>query len=220
MVIIMFNNLQQKINSEMSKKDIYEIIKLEKKEFMNELKNLINQIKDGKSKEEFYKEIQDNFNNKKFIEVIDDLISPQLIPYDETAYFREVSFEDFKYIIDNIFEKTIIQYEQISVIKDKTKLENDQIRCACKFLNTLVGWYIVRRYTQNCFESEVYNIFRMDSKRAMYIYDKFGKCQDELIKIVMLDNILICREIKNEIKKLVDIFSEIFEKDDNETEES
>lgn len=215
----MFDNLKQKINPEMSKKDIHEIIKSEKNEFMSETKELINKIKNGEPKDNLYKVIQDDVDNKNFIEIIDDFISPSLIPFEETKYLREIDLEKFKYIINNIFENTFIQVEQIKVIHDEIKLEKDQIKYACKFLNTLVDWLIIRRYSLNCFKNEAYNLFRLDSDRAVFIYSKLKERKDELTNIVMLNNVAICKEIKNEIKKLVDIFSEIFEEDEEDLDE-
>lgn len=210
----MFNKLIKKININMTKSELQELILSEKKDFTIGVKEIVERIKDGEEKEELYNQIKAKCENNIFIDLIDEIVAPSTTPYIETCYFRQMNTDDFSNLVDYMLNNAIIQCESKEIIINETKLDSQNIDYVIKLLNTVLEWIIVKRYTFGRFTQHIYHIFRFDEKKAEILWDLFVKNKQELINIIMFENHLLCKNIKTDISKLINIFTDLFEEDE------
>ena len=212
----MFDELQKKITEEMSKVEVQDIFESEKNGYLEEIKELIDKIKDGKDKEELFNDIREKCESNILAETVIEYISTRIIPYEQTQYLREMQFDEFKMIIDYMFINVIIQTESRDTIKTKVQLSSENINYIIKLLYTALDCIIVRRFTSSYFMKQFNDWFKFDEEKTKYLWQLFYSKKENLANIVLLNNITICKEIKSELNRLVKIFSDIFEDDDDD----
>ena len=210
----MFDKLIKKMNINMTKTELQELILSEKEDFSVGVKEIVEKIKNGEEKEGLYNQIKAECENNIFIDLIDEIVAPSTNPYIETRYFRQMHTDDFSYLVDYILNNAIIQCEDKEIIINETKLDSQNIDYVIKLLNTVLDWIIVRRYTFGRFTKHMYHMFRFDEKKAEILWHLFVKNKQELINIIMFENHLLCKNIKTDISKLTDIFTDLFEEDE------
>lgn len=216
----MFDRLQEKITEETSKAEVQRILISEKKDYLDEIKKLIDIIKEGKEKEELFNDIREKCNNNILAEIAIEYISSKIIPYEQTQFLREMEFDEFKFIIEYIFINAIIQTESRDTIKAKVQLSGEKVNYIIKLLNTALDCIIIRRFTASYFKQQFNELFKFDEKKTKYLWQLFYNRKENLANIVILNNITTCKEIRNELIRLVNIFSDIFEDEENDDDES
>lgn len=216
----MFDRLQEKITEEMSKAEVQRILISEKKDYLDEIKKLIDKIKEGKDKEELFNDIREKSKNNIFAEIAIEYISSKIIPYEESQFLREMEFYEFKVIIEYMFTNVIIQTESRDTIKAKVRLSGEKVNYIIKLLNTALDCIVVRRFTASYFNQQFNELFKFDEEKTKYLWQLFYNRKENLANIVILNNITMCREIRNELIRLVNIFSDIFEDEENDDESS
>lgn len=210
----MFNRIIKRITVNMTKNELQELILSEKKDFTIGVREIIEKIKDGEAKEELYNQLQEKCKSNIFIDLIDEIVSDSIIPYKEMCYFREVGIDDFSILMEYMLDNIIIQCESKEIISTKTKLSSENIDYVVKLLNTVLELIIVRRYTIDRFKQHMYHVFRFDEKKAETLWSLFVGKKQELIDVIMFDNYMVCKNIKTDISKLIEIFTDLFKEDE------
>ena len=207
----MFDKISKKIMHDMSKSELHELILSEEEDFTHGVNEIVERIKDGEEKEQLYNQLNEKCKNDNFMVLVDDMVSPRIAPYEEMRYLREINSNDFSILIKYMLENTIIQCESKEIIKEKTNLSDENIEYSIKLLNSILEWIIVRRYTFERFKQPIFHMFRFDEEKAKILWDSFMDEQQKLTNIVMLENNIICKNIKTDISKLINIFKDLFE---------
>lgn len=188
-------------------------------ECKNELTEVINRIKDGNDVDEILSSIKNEIEDQVFCDVIIDIINTDVKPFKETAFLRELDLESFSSLITYMFENIIIQTEQKHVIMDAMELDVQQVECISKLLYTVLEWVINKRYSYQYFEKSFNDMFRFDKYKTDFLWNLFIKNKSQLITVVLLSNIGICKDIKNQIGQWYELFSIVFNDNKNCDEE-
>lgn len=198
----MFNKINKKITSKMGKDEVMKIIFSEKDEFYSEEDKLVKKIKNGEDKNKIFNQLDKECNNNELKQFIIDFILSDIAPYEETAFLRECNSDAFSNLIRYMLENTIIQRESNQVIKEKTGLDDNHIIYTKKLLNTVLELAIVRRYTFNFFKQEIIDLFQLEEAKIEMLWDLFIDRKKELEKIILIENRLVCEDLKDEVEKL------------------
>lgn len=212
----MFDKLKGSITKEMSKDEIRQIIISEEEEIFAEVKLLIDKVKEGYNKNDLFDDIYAQCENNNLAELLIEWISSDICPYEEMQYFRKMEYDLFQNITEYMFNNAILETESKDTIRQKAHLDEDNILSIIKLLNSIMDWVIVRRYTFNNFKWKLYDLFRFDEQKIIFLWNLYTDRKQELTKIVLLNNITICRGIKDDLSELIDIFSEMFDDENDE----
>lgn len=207
----MFNKLIEKVNKSMTKSELQKLILSEKSDFTIGVKEIVERIKNGEEKEELYNQIKAKCENNIFIDLIDEIVVSNITPYIETSYFRGIDADVFLNLVDYMLKNAIIQCESKEIIIEETKIDNKNVDYLIKLLNTVLLWIIIKRYTFSRFAQQIHQVFGLDEKKTKILWDLFLKNKQELINIIMFENYLLCKNVKTDIVKLIDIFANLFE---------
>ena len=207
----MFEFFKNTLTSNMTYENVEELISENEAIFFDEIEKLIESIKDGTDKKEVIENIHQQCDNEDFCKIAIELISSELIPYEDMEYFRNLEFDVFKEKIDYLFNNTILQLELQEIVRQNVGLNDKEIENSIKLLNTLTGWIVVKRYTYSYFCNEIKDLFRFDSKKTEYLFNLYQNHIKELVNVVLLDNVSLCKTMKSDIKKLYEIIDNIFE---------
>jgi len=156
-------------------------------------------------------EVQDS----RVVDAVIRMIKANLKPFEDMSYLRGLGYTEFKEVINYSFENILINSELMEVIIEHTNLDEKNIDFIIRFLNTINNYIIVKRYTRNRFEKTVYDMFRFDEAKVNFLWELFDNRRQELINIALLNNITLCRGIREDLINLLDIFGDIFEEQED-----
>lgn len=213
----MFDTIGDKINQNTTDDEIKKLI-FDDEVVLKEIERIIENIKEGGNKLSIFEDIKQQCKNKRLCDFVIGFISEIIEPYEDVKFLRELDLENFKLKIDYLFNNTVLKYELEDVVKEYASIDDEELRCSVKLLNTITDWVIVRRFTTSRFEHELYDLFRFDAEKCKYLFDLYTKNAQDLINIAVLDNIAVCKKMKNGIVKLLEIFKNVFDDDEDDEE--
>lgn len=212
----MFGSIIKEITDNMTKCELQELVMSEKDDFTAGVKEIVENIKDGKLKTEIYDQLLGVCSNSIFIELLDEIVSSQIAPYEEMNFFRTLDPDTFLNLVKYMLENVVITCESKDTIEKKTNLDSDNVDYLTKLLYTVLEWIVVRRYTFERFNRQVFSMFRFDEEKSKILWNLFNEKKQELISVVMFENYMLCKHIKNDISQLIDIFTDLFEEDETD----
>ncbi len=212
----MFDLFCNNLASEMTDEAVHEFISANDKIFFEEIDKTIDSVKDGLDKEALFDTIRQQCKNERFCSIVINIITKQIIPYEDMEYFRSLDYETFKEKIEYLFKNTILQSELDEVVKAETALSDEEVDRSMKLLNTVTDWVIIKRFTVKRFCYEVYELFRFDNLKAEYLFNLYSNNAQSLTNIALFANIDLCKDLKNDMDKILDIFNNIFDNDESD----
>lgn len=209
----MFDSILDLLNTDMSKEEIKQVINENNlnDSVENEINNLANLIKNGENKSKVFNNIKENVFVDSFCSLICDRISSKILPYEETTFIRLMSQQEYENMIAYAFNNMILTRKPQKVLLKELKLEVNQVICLIKFLNTITEIVIVNRDSIELFQDQMLQLFGFtDQEKNQFIWNLYDNHRKELNEIVIIDNSIRCKEIKQDTEFLISIFKNIF----------
>ena len=205
----MFERIIPYLSEKLSKEEIQDIILNEDNGFDEEIELLADKVKNGVDKELVIQEVEAACDNELFRELILKQFLLVLEPYEDMTYLRGLEYEQFKSLINYMFENIVICLEDLQTIINEVQLEKNEVIYIRKLLYTLLQYIIVKRHTFSYFKRLVFEMFRFDDNKTLYLWELYNNNKKQLVDIVVLENIQTCKDIRDGINQLNDFFSEI-----------
>lgn len=205
----MLEFLKPLLNENLTSEQMEEEIRQYETEIRGELKPFVEQIKNGKSKEEVCDEIAELCDNEQLLEILIQMLEKEITPYCEMQFLRELSLEQFETITQYILENAIIHIEEKEELMKCSGLDSQHILLAVKLLNTVLSMIIYERNTFRLFSKRTFAMFRFNEERIKILWNLYTSQKEELQNVALMKNVIVCRNIAEDLQLLVNSLKDL-----------
>ena len=209
---VMYEEIKRICEEEISDDDLQKLLD-ENPTVNKEIQEMVDSIKSGHEKKELYSELRTICNNEKSVEKIIDFVDSELLPYEETAFLREKSIEDFAFVIEYFISNFLIHSEDHNVIIKDLKITEEKFDVLRKFTNTINDFIIVKRFTRTRFNLNVYDYFGMGDDVTEVLWSCFNRNRRDLIEVMEMKYLQLNKYTNADLRKLLDFFASVFKDD-------
>lgn len=210
----MFDSILDLLSPDMSKEEIKKIIHNNNNltnSFENEINDITQIIKNGKEKNKVFNDIHKNISINSFYELICDRVNSKILPYEETTFIRIMEQNEYEKKVSYAFNNIILTRLPEKIVIKELELEVEQIIYLIKFLNTITEKIIINRVSIELFQDEMIELFEFtDKEKINFVWNLYDSHRKQLNEIVLLENSIRCKEIKQDTEFLITILKGLF----------
>lgn len=213
----MFEILVNNAELSMTDEEIEKLFEQHEEICESELNTLTDRVKRGESKEEVIADIKKKCENEAVASYIVKRMSRELRPFEDTRFIRAMEFEDFQKKISYIFENTIFRSETKETIDKYLGLDEDQIQCLVKLANTIVHYYMIKRYTQNAFSLALRDYFGFNKIWIDYLWDFCEENEEQMKAVITMRCYSLLLVTEKSIDSIYRVFTSMLDEEDEES---
>nr|WP_316621227.1 hypothetical protein [uncultured Ruminococcus sp.] len=212
----MFDILVNNADSTMTEQEIEELFYQYEKECETELNNLTDRVKNGESKEAVTDEIEEKCENKAVASFIIKRMNRDLKPFEDTRFIRAMKFEDFQKKMTYIFDNTVFHSETKDTINMYLGLEENKIERLIKLANTIVHYYMIKRYTQNCFSVVLRDSFNFKKSWIEFLWHYCEENEEQMKTVITMRCYEMLLKTEKSINNIYRVFSSMLDEENDE----